>query len=192
VAETKNDGESKRDGTSIKLFFVVLGAIVAYQLSGWMRGEAEWRTYTSETGQFVVEVAGSVDQRTLQERLVQNEIEFEYLMFARGNVQYAIAYGEVANAEPTDGLLQAAVASMAEKVQGEISAQHSDTLASVPALRAQIRAADDSELHIRCLWHAGRLYRLMAGGETDEEGNRVDIEHFFSSFRPTSVDQSKL
>ena len=185
-------GEEKRDSTSVKLFFAVLGIIAAYQLSDWMRDEPAWRSHTSEDGTFVVEVAGSVDQRSLEETVSAQEVEFQYLMFARGDVQYALAHGDISAVGTTDSLLQKAVVDMAEKVQGKIVSQRADTLASLPARRARIRAADESELHMLYLWHDGHLYRLMAGGETDVEQSRADIEHFFRSFRLSIAEQSQL
>ncbi len=185
-------GEDKRDSTSVKLFFAVLGIIAAYQLSDWMRDEPAWRSYTSEDGKFVVEVTGSVDQRSLEETVSSQEVEFQYLMFAREDVQYALAHGDISAVGTTDSLLQTAVVDMAEKVQGKIVSQRADTLASLPARRARIRAADESELHMLYLWHNGRLYRLMAGGETDVEQSRADIEHFFRSFRLSIAEQSQL
>ncbi|MGB0605522.1 MAG: hypothetical protein ACPGRY_11235, partial [Candidatus Latescibacterota bacterium] len=116
-------GEEKRDSTSVKLFFAVLGIIAAYQLSDWMRDEPAWRSYTSEDGKFVVEVTGSVDQRSLEETVSSQEVEFQYLMFARGDVQYALAHGDISAVGTTDSLLQKAVVDMAEKVQGKIVSQ---------------------------------------------------------------------
>ena len=125
-------GEEKRDSTSVKLFFAVLGIIAAYQLSDWMRDEPAWRSHTSEDGTFVVEVAGSVDQRSLEETVSAQEVEFQYLMFARGDVQYALAHGDISAVGTTDSLLQKAVVDMAEKVQGKIVSQRADTLAHCP------------------------------------------------------------
>ena len=104
-------------------------------------------------------------------------------MFARGDVQYALAYGDVSGEAMADSLLRTAVVDMAQKVQGKIVSQRADTLAVLPTQRAQIRAGDESELHLLFLWHGGRLYRLMAGGETEVEQSRTDIERFFRSFR---------
>lgn len=191
MADIDNKEEEKRDSTSVKLFFVVLGLMVAYQLSGWLRAEPEWRSHTSDQGGFVVDVAGSVDQRSLEEVVSSQEIAFEYLMFARGDVQYALAYGNISRGGTGDSLLQAAVVDMAEKVEGKIVSQRADTLAALPVQRARILAADESELNILCLWHGGRLYRLMAGGETETEQNRMDIEHFFRSFRPLVVEKNQ-
>lgn len=176
--------DNRRDGTSVKLFFAVLGAIVAYQLNGWMSGEPEWSAHRDERGGFVVDVAGSVDQRALRERLPFGEVEFQFLMFARGDVQYAVAYGDVPGAVSADSALKSAAASLAEKVQGAILSQRADTSAALAGQRVHIRAADESEVQMLCLWHEGRLYRLMAGGQTDVEQNRADIERFFTSFRP--------
>ena len=192
MARVEKRGEEKRDSTSVKLFFAVLGIIAAYQLSDWMRDEPAWRSHTSEDGTFVVEVAGSVDQRSLEETVSAQEVEFQYLMFARGDVQYALAHGDISAVGTTDSLLQKAVVDMAEKVQGKIVSQRADTLVSLPARRARIRAADESELHMLYLWHDGHLYRLMAGGETDVEQSRADIEHFFRSFRLSIAEQSQL
>ncbi len=178
--------DNRRDGISIKLFFAVLGAIVAYQLNGWMSGEPDWRTHRDDKGGFVVDVAGSVDQRALRERLAFGEVEFQFLMFARGDVQYAVAFGDVPSAVSADSALTAAATALAEKVQGTLLLQRADTSVSFAAQRVHIRAADESELQMLCLWHEGRLYRLMAGGETDVERNRADVERFFTSFRPVS------
>ena len=183
MARESKEGSDKRDGASIKLFFIVLGMIVAYQLSDWMRGEPEWRSHTSDQGGYIVDVAGSVDQRSIKETVASQEVEFQYLMFARGDVQYALAYGDVSGEATADSLLRTAVVDMAQKVQGKIVSQRADTLAVLPAQRAQIRAGDESELHLLCLWRGGRLYRLMAGGETEIEQNSTDIERFFGSFR---------
>ena len=179
--------ENRRDGTSVKLFFAVLGAIVAYQLNGWMSGEPEWSTHRDEGGGFVVDVTGSVDQRVLRERLAFGEVEFQFLMFARGDVQYAVAYGDVPSAVTADSALKTAATALAEKVQGTVLSQRADTSASLAAQRVHVRAADESELQMLCLWREGRLYRLMAGGETDVEQNRADIERFFASFRPVAL-----
>jgi len=183
VAKVSKEATDKREGASVTLFFIVLGMIVAYQLSDWMRGEPDWRSHTSDQGGYIVDVAGSVDQRSIKETVASQEVEFQYLMFARGDVQYALAYGDVSGEATADSLLRTAVVDMAQKVQGKIVSQRADTLAVLPAQRAQIRAGDESEMHLLCLWHGGRLYRLMAGGETEVEQSRTDIERFFRSFR---------
>ena len=192
MAKVSKEGIDKRDGASVKLFFIVLGMIVAYQLSDWMRGEPDWRSHTSDQGGYIVDVAGSVDQRSIKETVASQEVEFQYLMFARGDVQYALAYGDISGEATADSILRTAVVDMAQKVQGKIVSQRADTLVSLPARRARIRAADESELHMLYLWHDGHLYRLMAGGETDVEQSRADIEHFFRSFRLSIAEQSQL
>ena len=181
----------KREGASVKLFFIVLGMIVAYQLSDWMRGEPDWRSHTSDKGGYIVDVAGSIDKRSIKETVASQEVEFQYLMFARGDVQYALAYGDVSGEATADSLLRTAVIDMAQKVQGKIVSQRADTLAVLPAQRAQIRAGDESELHLLCLWRGERLYKLMAGGETEIEQNSADIERFFGSFRLFVIGQSQ-
>ena len=148
-----------------------------------MRGEPEWRSHTSDQGGYIVDVAGSVDQRSLKETVASQEVEFQYLMFAQGDVQYALAHGDVSGQVTADSILRTAIVEMAKKVQGKIVSQRADTIAVLPAQRAQIRAGDESELYLLCLWHGGRLYRLMAGGETEVEQNRTEIERFFRSFR---------
>lgn len=172
-----------RDTMSIKMFFLVLGAIAAYQLSSWMRGEPEWQEYTYEPGAFVAAVVGEPDERKLSEKYPFGEVEFHFLTFARGDVQYAIAYGDIPASVTADSALVAAREGLVEKVQGEVVETSVDSLAGLPARRVQIRAGDESLLVLIGVWHEGRLYELMAGGEADDMHENVDVQHFIRSFR---------
>ena len=176
-------GGEKRDSTSIKMFFLVLGAIVVYQLSNWMRGEPEWREFVYEPGAFAVAVAGEPAERTLSETYPFGEVEFQFLTFARGDVQYAVAYGDIPVAVSPDSALVTARRVLVEKVQGEILETSADSLYGKPAHRVQIRAADDSALFLLSVYSEGRLYELMAGGQGEDLHGSADVAHFFSSFR---------
>ena len=61
--------KTKTDLLSVKLFFVVLGAIAAYNVVNWMRGEPEWEERLYEPGAFAVQTAGRPNLRKLREPL---------------------------------------------------------------------------------------------------------------------------
>ncbi len=173
----------RRDSTSIKMFFLVLGAIAIYQLSSWMRGEPEWREFAYAPGAFVVAVVGDPDERALSEKYPFGAVEFQFITFARADVQYAIAYGDIPAAISPDSALVVARQGLVEKVQGEIRETSADSLSERPALRVQIRAADESALVLLSVYDEGRLYQLMAGGKAEDLHGNADVRHFFSSFR---------
>lgn len=173
----------KRDSTSIKMFFLVLGAIAVYQLSNWMRDDPEWREFAYEPGAFVVAVTGEPAELTLSESYPFGEVEFSFLTFARGDVQYAVAFGDIPVAISPDSALVSARTALVEKVQGEIIEVDTDSLAGRPARRVQIRAADESALFLLSVYKEGRLYQLMAGGQAEDLSESSDLQHFFSSFR---------
>mgnify|MGYP003323248821 FL=1 len=58
--------ETKRDMLSVKLFFLVLGAIAAYNFNDWLEGEPEWERLVYEPGAFAVQTAGKPDLRKMR------------------------------------------------------------------------------------------------------------------------------
>ncbi|MFT5087859.1 MAG: hypothetical protein ACI906_001227 [Candidatus Latescibacterota bacterium] len=180
--KTEERGEA-RDTTSIKMFFLVLGAIAAYQLSSWMRGEPEWREFEYAPGAFVAAVVGDPEELQLSEKYSFGEVEFQFLTFVRSDVQYAIAYGDIPATVTADSALVAVREVLVEKMQGEVLETSADSLAGLPARRVQISAADESSLVLLSMWSEGRLYQLMAGGEADDMDGNTDLQHFFTSFR---------
>ena len=110
--------KTKTDLWSVKLFFVVLGAIVAYNVANWVRGAPEWEERTYEAGAFAVQMAGRPNLRKLREPLPFGEVEFQYLMFERADVQYAVAYGDVPEAVHADSAIAARRDAILQKVEG--------------------------------------------------------------------------
>ena len=51
--------ETQRDMLSVKLFFLVLGAIAAYNFNDWLEGEPEWERLVYAPGAFAVQPAGT-------------------------------------------------------------------------------------------------------------------------------------
>ena len=175
--------KTKTDLWSVKLFFVVLGAIVAYHVVDWMRGEPEWEERLYEPGAFAVQTAGRPNLRKLREPLSFGEVEFQYLMFERTDVQYAIAYGDVPEAVQADSAIAARRDAILQKVEGTILSEAAVEMDGHPAWQTQIQAADESLLRMQSLQVGQRLYSLMAVGAPDAFDDPSDIERFFASFR---------
>lgn len=175
--------KAKTDLLSVKLFFVVLGAIVAYHVVDWVRGSPAWEERAYEPGAFAVQVAGRPNLRKLREPLSFGEVEFQYLMFERADVQYAVAYGDVPEAVQADSAVAARRDAILHKVKGTILAEATVEMAGRPAWQTQIQAADESLLRLQSLQVGQRLYSLMAVGAPDAFDDLSDIEHFFASFR---------
>jgi hypothetical protein len=180
------ENQHGRNAMSVKLFFIVLGAIAAYQLSTWMRGEPEWRELLYEPGGFTVAVVGEPNRRALNEEFAFGQVEFKYLMFARREVQYAVAYGNLPAGIGADSAFAAAREALLKKVDGEVVEERADSLGGMPAWRVQINASDGSTLLLMSTWNNGVLYELMAGGQAEEMREIADLKHFFSSFQLTS------
>ena len=126
--------KTKTDLLSVKLFFVVLGAIVAYNVVHWMRGEPEWEERIYEPGAFAVLTAGRPNLRKLRESLSFGEIEFQYLMFERTDVQYAVAYGDVPKAVQADSAIAARRDAILQKVKGTIVSEAAVEMDGHPGL----------------------------------------------------------
>ena len=173
----------KTDLLSVKLFFLILGAIAAYHVVNWMRGEPEWEERSFEPGAFTVEVAGRPNLRKLREPLSFGEVEFQYLMFERADVQYAVAYGDVPQAVPVDSAIAARRDAILQKVQGAILSEAAVEMAGQPAWQTQIQAEDQSRLRLQSLQVGQRLYSLMAVGAPYAFDDPSDIERFFASFK---------
>ena len=92
----------------------------AYNVVDWMRGAPEWEERTYEPGAFTVQMAGQPNLRKLREPLSFGEVEFQYLMFERADVQYAIAYGDVPEAVHADSAIAARRDAILQKVEGTI------------------------------------------------------------------------
>ena len=174
--------EAKRDMLSVKFFFLVLGAIAAYNLNDWLEGEPGWERLAYEPGGFVVQTAGKPDLRKMRENLPFGEVEFQYLMFERGEVQYAIAYGDIPAGVGPDSAMAAARDAIVAKMDGEILAATEVDMADRPARQTRIQAADESLVEIQSLLVDRRLYNLMVGGAPYAFDANPDILHFFSSF----------
>lgn len=175
--------KTKTDLLSVKLFFLVLGAIAAYHVVNWMRGAPEWEERTYEPGAFTVQVAGQPNLRKLREQLPFGEVEFQYLMFERTDVQYAIAYGDVPETIPADSAIAARRDVILRKVKGTILSEAAVEMDEHPAWQTQIQAADQSLLRLQSLQEGQRLYSLMVVGAPYAFDDPADIERFFASFR---------
>ena len=174
--------ETKRDMLSVKFFFLVLGAIAAYNLNDWLEGEPGWERLAYEPGAFAVQTAGKPDLRKMRENLPFGEVEVQYLMFERGEVQYAIAYGDIPAGVGPDSAMAAARDAIVAKMDGEILAATEVDMADRPARQTRIQAADESLVEIQSLLVDRRLYNLMAGGAPYAFDANPEILHFFSSF----------
>ena len=125
--------KTKTDLLSVKLFFVVLGAIAAYNVVNWVRGEPEWEERLYEPGAFAVQTAGRPNLRKLREPLSFGEVEFQYLMFECADVQYAIAYGDVPEAVQADSAIAARRDAILQKVEGTILSEAAVEMDGHPA-----------------------------------------------------------
>lgn len=175
--------KTKTDLWSVKIFFVVLGAIVAYNVASWVRGAPEWEERSYEAGAFAVQMAGRPNLRKLREPLPFGEVEFQYLMFERADVQYAVAYGDVPEAVQADSAIAARRDAIVQKVEGTILSEAAVEMDGHPAWQTQIQAADQSRLRLQSLQVGQRLYSLMAVGAPSAFDDPADIERFFASFR---------
>ena len=175
--------KTKTDLLSVKLFFVVLGAIAAYNVVNWVRSEPEWEERSYEPGAFTVQVAGRPNLRKLREPLSFGEVEFQYLMFERADVQYAVAYGDVPETVPADSAIAARRDAILQKVKGTILSEDAVEMDGHSAWQTQIQAEDESLLRLQCLQVGQRLYSLMAVGAPYAFDDPSDIERFFASFR---------
>ena len=175
--------KTKTDLLSVKLFFVVLGAIAAYNVVNWVRGAPEWEEQTYEAGAFTVQMAGRPNLRKLREPLPFGEIEFQYLMFEHTDVQYAVAYGDVPETVPADSAIAARRDVILHKVKGTILSEAAVEMDAHPAWQTQIQAADQSLLRLQSLQVGQRLYSLMVVGAPYAFDDPSDIERFFASFR---------
>ncbi len=175
--------KTKTDLLSVKLFFLVLGAIVAYHVVDWMRGAPEWEKRSYEPGAFAVQMAGRPNLRKLREPLSFGEVEFQYLMFERTEVQYAVAYGDVPEAVQADSAIAAHRDAILRKVKGTILSEATVEMDGHPAWQTQIQAADQSLLRLQSLQVGQRLYSLMAVGAPYAFDDPSDVERFFASFR---------
>ncbi len=175
--------KTKTDLSSVKLFLVVLGAIAAYNVVNWVRGAPEWEERSYEPGDFTVQVAGRPNLRKLREPLSFGEVEFQYLMFERDDVQYAVAYGDVPETVPADSAIAARRDAILRKVKGTILSEAAVEMDGHSAWQTQIQAEDESLLRLQCLQVGQRLYSLMAVGAPYAFDDPSDIERFFASFR---------
>ena len=177
--------ETKRDFFSVKLFFLILGGIAAYNISGWMRGEPEWEVLAYEPGAFEVQTAGKPNLRKLHEEMPFGELAFQYLMFERKEVQYAIAYADVPAGVAADSAIAARRDMMLRKMEGKMLAETAIDMAGLPARQTKIRAADKSLLQLQSLMVGKRFYSLMAAGAPYAFDDNPDIALFFTSFKIT-------
>ena len=175
--------ETKRDLFSVKLFFLVLGGIAAYNFNGWLRGESEWEPLAYEPGAFAVQTVGKPNLRKLREMLPFGEVEFQYLMFERSEVQYAIAYGDVPEGVDAAIAIAASRDAMLRRMEGKVLAAAAVEMAGHPAQQTRIRAADESLMWLQSLQVGRRLYNLMAAGAPYAFDDNPEIGRFFSSFQ---------
>ena len=174
---------TKTDILSVKLFLLILGGIAAYYVSSWIRGEPEWEELVYEPGAFGVQIAGKPNLRKLREEFAFGQMEFQYLMFERKEVQYAISFGDVPAGVAADSAIAANRDVMLKKMQGKILAEEAVELAGHPARQTRIRASDESLLELRSGQVGQRLYSLMAAGAPHLIDDNPDIPLFFSSFK---------
>lgn len=176
-------GEDKKDFFSVKLFFLILGGIAAYNISGWLSSEPEWEELAYEPGAFVVQVAGKPESRKLSEDLPFGEVEFQYLMFERMKVQYAIAYGDVPAGVSADSAMTVRRDRMLRKMEGKMLAEATIEMSGHPARQTRIQASDESLLLLQSLQVGTRLYSLMAAGPPHVFADNPEIGLFFASFK---------
>jgi len=178
-----NVREVKKDFFSVKLFFLILGGIAAYNINDWLRGEPEWEELSYDSGGFVAQTAGKPDLRKLREKLAFGEVEFQFLMFERGEIQYAITYGEIPESISADSAIAANRDAILRKVEGKILDEEDVVLGGHPARKIRIQAADESLMRVQSTQVGQRLYSLMAAGAPYLFNDNPELLRFFSSFR---------
>ena len=178
-----NVREVKKDFFSVKLFFLILGGIAAYHINDWLRGEPEWEELGYESGGFVAQTAGKPDLRKLRETLAFGEVEFQFLMFERGDIQYAITYGDIPEFISADSAIVANRDAILRQVEGKILDEADVVLGGHPARNIRIQAADESLMQVQSTQVGQRLYSLMAAGAPYLFDDNPELLRFFSSFR---------
>ena len=183
MTKTKVNKSHKNNTLSIKLFFSVIILIVIYQVIGLMRGPQEWREYTAQFELFILDVSGDIDRRVIKESFEFGEVSFDFMMFARRNLQYAVSHAELPETISGKSVVHFAINSSKKMMQTESIKVYEDSLYKVPGQRVVIEAPDGSQLTQLMASYRGRLFRLMAVGEGVDGIRQVgDVEHFFRSF----------
>ena len=152
-------------------------------MTGLMRGPQEWREYTAQFELFILDVSGDIERRVIKESFEFGEVSFDFMMFARRNLQYAVSHAELPETISGKSVVHFAINSSKKMMQTESVKVYEDSLYKVPGLRVVIEAPDGSQLIQLMAWNRGRLFRLMAVGEGVDGMQQVgDVEHFFKSF----------
>ena len=180
----------EKNTLSIKLFFGVIILIVAYQAIYFFRGEPDWRAYNPGNKLFTLDISGDPDRRIIEETFDFGEVSFNFIMFSRGDFQYAVSYAELPDTVSGRSIIQFAINSSRKMMQAESIKVYKDSLSNVEGQRVVIEAPDGSELVQLIAWHQGNLYRLMIVGEgVNGDEPSGDVEHFFRSFNFLRVTQ---
>ena len=178
----------QNNSISIKLFFVVIFLVGAYQIINLLRDEPEWKTYNPENKLFTLDVSGDPNRRIVEEAFKFGTVPFEFIMFSRGNFQYAISYAEIPETIAGISSTELAINASKKLMQSELIKVFKDSISSVSGQRVIIEASDGSELVQLIAWYRGYLFRLMVVGEgVTETQSSGDIEHFFQSFNFSDV-----
>jgi hypothetical protein len=169
---------------SIKLFFVVIFLILAYQALSFFRGQPEWRSYNPENKLFTLDVSGDIDRRVIEEAFQFGEVPFDFIMFSRGSVQYAVSHAELPDTISGRSIIHFAINSSKKMMQTESVEVLKDSLSHILGKRVVIEAPDGSELVQLVGWHQGNLFRLMVVGKDLSGGQSSgDVERFLRSFK---------
>tara|TARA_B100000579_G_scaffold32086_1_gene22428 strand:- start:26 stop:622 length:597 start_codon:yes stop_codon:yes gene_type:complete len=176
--------KSKENNTfSIKLFFVVIFLIVAYQALSFFGDEPEWRSYNPENKLFTLDVSGDIDRRIIEEVFQFGDVPFDFITFSKGSVQYAVSHAELPDTVSGRPIIDFAINSSKKMMQIESVEVLKDSLSHVLGQRVLIEAPDGSEFVQLVAWHQGNLFRLMVVGKGLSGGQSSrDVEHFLRSF----------
>ena len=119
----------QNNSISIKLFFVVIFLVGAYQIINLLRDEPEWKTYNPENKLFTLDVSGDPNRRIVEEAFKFGTVPFEFIMFSRGNFQYAISYAEIPETIAGISSTELAINASKKLMQSELIKVFKDSLA---------------------------------------------------------------
>ncbi len=188
MSRMTNNTPKQNNSISIKLFFVVIFLVGAYQIINLLRGDPEWKTYNPENKLFTLDVSGDPSRRIVEEAFEFRTVSFDFIMFSRGNFQYAISYAEIPETIAGIYSTELAINASEKLMQSESIKVFKDSVSNVSGQRVIIEAPDGSELVQLIAWYRGYLFRLMVVGEgVTETQSSGDVEHFFRSFNFSNV-----
>ena len=183
MSRLRENTPKRNNSISIKLFFVVISVVSAYQLANLLRDEPEWETYSHENKLFTLDISGDLNRRIVEEAFKFGVVSFDFIMFSRGDFQYAMSYAEVPETVAGTSIIDLAIKASKKMMRSELTKVYKDSVSNVSGQRVIIEAPDGSELVQLIAWYRGYLFRLMVVGEgvTEAQSSR-DVEHFFRSF----------